>query len=764
MREPLIYTPDALADIPARTLGGKAEGLLRLDRAGARVPPFRVISAERAASRPWETDAAVHQELQACFHALNSPPFQGVAVRSSADVEDCVRASYAGLFETVLVDRADDLAAAVNRVLDSAQRPLPEGYEDRSRRAPPKMAVILQSRVVPRLAGILFSADPAAALPGQGYVEVVTGEGGGLAGGSRSPSRFHLDLAEKRVAQAVPGPDGPPDLDGGVAEALIDVLLRIERIFNCALDIEWAIDASGTWFLQARPITALQPHSSLLPPVCATSWFFDQRFAEPIHPLTRTTLLPLIARIAIREALDMRRRAAPKSLLHFYAGQAYVIHDTYRAMLGGAPPRLLTPDLRQLFPEHCFCPKGSVKQGSFFDYARCAIMSVIRDRRNAFFNIRAWDRFATELPSRIAEITAAPRRDAAAWRTQWAALDRLTEQLLRLHRWSYLWANYLYGAFRLLLFVVPGSIRNHLEKRLQTSLRLATVKANAALAHVLQLPPDDPAWGEFISQYGHRSLSLDYIVPTWRELAVAGELRRDYAGMVDIEARPLPYVPRTGGFRLLRRFLELREAQRFEWERILAAQRQLLIEAAVRLYDKGVLRDTEDIWFLEWNELINLLENGGQAPESAIEARRHAHYLEKCLRRPSFIGPDQPECAAAGSPVGTVLRGLGVSPGFVRGRAVVLARPQEIPRAFEGPAIAVLTALDPAWTALFPRVQGLVIERGGLLSHAAILAREYGVPLVIGIEDATTQIRSGMEIAIDANGGTVTVISGDAPR
>jgi len=764
VRESLVYAPDALVELPARTLGGKAKGLLRLDRAGVRVPPFRVISAERAASRPWETDAAASQELQACFHALNTPPFQGIAVRSSADIEDCAGASGAGLFETVFVDRADDLVMALNRVLDSGLRPFPEGYERRSRRTAPRMAVILQSRVVPRLAGILFSANPAAALPDEGYMEVITGEGRSLAGGSCNPSRFRLDLARRRVAQAVPGPDGPPDLDAGVAETLIVTLLDLERIFDRALDIEWAMDASGIWFLQARSITALQPHSSLRPPVCATSWFFDQRFTEPIHPLTRTTLLPLIARVAIREALEMRHCVMTKPLLYFYAGQAYIAHDTYRAMLGGAPRWLLTPDLQQLFPKHCFCPPGGAAHGSFLDYAWCALTAVIRNRRDVFLNIRAWDRFAAELPSRIAEIMAVPREDTAVWRAQWEALDRLTEQFLRLHRWSYLWANYLYRVFRLLLSVVPGNIRNHLERRLQTSLRLPTAEANAALAQVLKLRPEDPAWDEFVSQYGHRSASLDYAVPTWRERAVTSKLRRDYAGITGIETRPLPYAPHAGGFHPLRRFLELREAQRFEWERILAAQRQLLIEAAARLQDQGVLRNAGDIWFLEWNEFINLLENGGQAPESIIGTRRHTHYLETCLRRPSFVGPDRREEAAAGSPIGTVLRGLGASPGFVRGRALILSRPQEFPRAFEGPAIAVLTALDPAWTVLFPRVQGLVIERGGLLSHAAILAREYGVPLVIGIPDATLRVRTGQDLGIDGSRGTVTIFTNGAPE
>ena len=102
-----------------------------------------------------------------------------------------------------------------------------------------------------------------------------------------------------------------------------------------------------------------------------------------------------------------------------------------------------------------------------------------------------------------------------------------------------------------------------------------------------------------------------------------------------------------------------------------------------------------------------------------------------------------------------VLHGVGASTGTVRGTAFVVRQLKNLPETIPEGAILVLPCLDPAWTPILRQVAGLVIERGGLLSHAAIIAREYGIPLVIGVPEATERIITGDEIEVDGNGGIV---------
>jgi pyruvate,water dikinase len=142
---------------------------------------------------------------------------------------------------------------------------------------------------------------------------------------------------------------------------------------------------------------------------------------------------------------------------------------------------------------------------------------------------------------------------------------------------------------------------------------------------------------------------------------------------------------------------------------------------------------------------------------ATITLRRHAHLVHTRLPRPLFLGPGTP----TPPPTGTTLQGLGASSGTVRGTALVLPAHAPLPHALAPDQIAVLVALDPAWTALMAHARGLIIERGGLLSHAAILAREYRVPLVIGLDHATTHLKTGDPIELNGNTGTVTRLSID---
>lgn len=707
--------------------GGKARGLVLLARAGAATPPWRVIPADRAAGRPWDTEAGAVQELESLFRDLSVPPFQGVAVRSSARVEDGARASHAGQFATVFVDTPEAMPAAVNAVLDSG----------------PEMAVLIQARVRAKMAGVLFSAHPSQALPGEAYAEVVLGLGKGLVDGLLEPSRFHLDLAARVVARAETGRDGPEVLEAPLVRALLEPLFRLEELTESPVDLEWAADDTGLWFLQVRPITALQLDSALRPPACATSWFFDQRFFEPIRPITQSTLLPLIARVSIADALAMRGHAAPAPLLRCYTGQAYVPHALYRAMLAGAPRWWLSPDLRQLFPEHCACGPARTERGSPWGYAYSALRSVAKHARDVFLNLPAWDHFRRELLERLAALPEASPESEGAWTRQWAELDGLSEGFLRIHRWSYLWANYAYRLVAALKRLFPEAMR-----RVEQQAARTTRGANTALARVLHGEGDLTAFRE---AYGHRSESLDYAAATWKELLDEGRLAAHYAGL-KLPATPAPDQPPPRLFRPLARIFELREEQRFTWERVLARQRRMLRDAGRILRERGMLEEDGDVHFLAWEELIGALFGGRTVP--ALALRKHAWRLESRIPKPLFIGPEPeapPEAAA-------LLTGLCASPGRVQGRAFVAEHPRALAGTAGAGCIAVLTALDPAWTALMPRAAALVIERGGVLSHAAILAREYGVPMVIGVEGATQRLKTGMLLDVDASRGRIRIL------
>jgi pyruvate,water dikinase len=150
----------------------------------------------------------------------------------------------------------------------------------------------------------------------------------------------------------------------------------------------------------------------------------------------------------------------------------------------------------------------------------------------------------------------------------------------------------------------------------------------------------------------------------------------------------------------------------------------------------------------------------GKALSAKIAAARKRRQTELTLEVPPVLFSDDLE--AIGRPLpepagGDKLEGVALSAGVVEGPALVLTEPAPPPA--EGGYILVCPSTDPAWVPLFVRAKGLVMETGGVLSHGAIVAREFGLPAVAGLPGATRQLKTGQMLRVDGGRGTVTVVS-----
>lgn len=696
MGRTLILNPGEIT-ADANDIGGKARGLLHIQRAGLPVPPWRVLPYDTTAGRAWRCN----EDLCAELHALVLEFGGNIAVRSSSASEDGAEQSHAGQYHTAFATTPDELFAALDAVSDSADG------------AP--MAIVLQQALDPAYAGVAFSADPAGARPDTLYLEAVAGHGKHLVDGNATPLRFHIALNGDFIS----GDDIDPL--ARLTPQLANAILVLEQRLNTAVDIEWAVVGESLFLLQARPLTALQADPALRPRECHTSWFFDQRFLRPISPFTRDTLVPLIVRDSLGSALAMRGRNAVEAAAIFYGGQAYVPHRVYQDMLAGAPRWWLSPDLRQLFPRTCACARP-LPRGNVFSYAWHALRAVISNRRAVFFNVRVWLEFRDALKGRIDTAC-----DAPALSDQWQQLDALSEEFLSIHRWSILWADYFFRLYTAIARIIGD---DRAERWLLSGMRLATTEAN-----------DARAGGHAVaSGYGDRSDSLDYAAPTWRE-------------RYPDHATPPPALVAPGAPRnLMQRFLEMREEQRLNWEQILARQRALALAHAATL----PLAHLEDVWLLTWNEFT-----GSPPPNSVLAARRHALHIDALIPKPLFVGPDTPPPNTAPD---SSFQGIGASAGRVQGTIFHLRDPAKgLPDRLPRPCILVVPALDPGHTALLRAVDGIVAERGGLLSHAAILARESKIPMVTALESAFSLLPNGATAYLDGQTGRVRVQSQKNP-
>ncbi|WP_405104005.1 rifamycin-inactivating phosphotransferase [Micromonospora sp. NBC_01412] len=209
----------------------------------------------------------------------------------------------------------------------------------------------------------------------------------------------------------------------------------------------------------------------------------------------------------------------------------------------------------------------------------------------------------------------------------------------------------------------------------------------------------------------------------------------------------------------VRTFIGYREYPKYAIVSRYFVYKQALLEEAERLVHANVLREREDVFYLTFQELHDVVRTH-RADDQLIHRRKEAFRSYQALTAPRVLTSDG-ECVAGayrrdGVPTGALV-GLPVSGGVVEGRARVIL---DLAEADLEPGDILVTAFtDPSWSPLFVAVEGLVTEVGGLMTHGAVVAREYGLPAVVGVAHATKLIRDGQRIRVHGTDGYVEILS-----
>ena len=216
--------------------------------------------------------------------------------------------------------------------------------------------------------------------------------------------------------------------------------------------------------------------------------------------------------------------------------------------------------------------------------------------------------------------------------------------------------------------------------------------------------------------------------------------------------------------RRVRSLAGLREMPKFYLMLLLARARALLWAVGEKLARAGRLESAGDVFFLTLPEARGVL-SGILDPRPLVRERRAGYEHELKRRRVLRIllsdgtePADMPDAAQTAD--NGALRGAPASAGLVAARARVIFDPTDA--ALEPGEVLVAPATDPGWTPLFLTAGGLVMEMGGSMSHGAVVAREYGIPAVVGVPDATELIATGQQVTVDGSAGRITIRPPDA--
>jgi pyruvate,water dikinase len=359
------------------------------------------------------------------------------------------------------------------------------------------------------------------------------------------------------------------------------------------------------------------------------------------------------------------------------------------------------------------------------------------------------------------------------------------------------------GASDTLMQSVPGNVTSEMGRAL---LDVAdAIRGHPEAVDVLERARDDrfldeladvpggtesrAAIRDFLEQYGIRCVGeIDITRPRWTEHPLAlvplilgnignfehGAARRQFehglreAGQKELDVlerlRTLPRGEEKAAetkrmIDRLRTFIGYREYPKYAIVRRHFVYKQALLEEADRLVQAGVLHDREDIFELSLEELRDVVRTG-RLDHELVARRREAFAVQRTLTPPRVLTSDGEALDGAyrraDVPAGALV-GLAVSAGVVEGRARVV---RDIGDADLAPGdILVTVSTDPSWSAAFVAIGGLVTEVGGLMTHGAVIAREYGLPAVVGVAHATRLIREGQRIRVHGSEGYVELLT-----
>ncbi len=713
--------------------GPKAATEARLRAAGFPVPDGFVIPASAALDSPTLRDAIVP-----ALEALDGP----VAVRSSALAEDGSDASFAGQYETILgVEGLEAALDAVRGVRRSGESERVAHYQEGLRAdSPPGIAVLVQRMVPADVAGVAFTADPITGDRATTLVSGVGGLGDRLVSGELVPDEWAVRDRQATARRTTAGA-----IDAALALAVADLARRVEANEGVPLDIEWAAAGGQLFVLQARPMTAL-PDELSWQPGAPGLWMRNFRLGEwlagPVTPLFESWLLTRIEGRFQENVYRLVGLSMPKPL-HVVVNGWYF----YGFNLPSTPRAMLAALVRHVLPRLVRNPRRVAM-------AIAPISPIGIDLAEMDWRTRIGPRYRSLAAAASEEV------DRDDDERLVALVDELATEA---------------GDFFTSLVMVAG-FASKTERPLATFYArcLAPAIGGSQLDLLAGLGDEPP------SPAAHAVWTLDWVEPTFGETGVAFDADASAARHVVARERRLaaeaktrqalaatPKLARRFG-RLLgraQRFGRVREEQVAEFTIAWPVLRRAALRLGVMLVDRGSLETPEQVFWLTRQELVGALHGAAPALAATAVERRATWERQARLAPPLMIGEVPPMLAkfqreaelsirGANSSVGADIIGIPASPGRTTGPARILRGQEDSERVLRGDVLVCpLTA--PAWTPLFGRIAAIVTDTGGVSAHASIVAREYGIPAVVGTGDATVRLRDGELVEVDGSAGTV---------
>jgi rifampicin phosphotransferase len=619
-----------------------------------------------------------------------------------------------------------------------------------------------------------------------------------------------IDLEEK--LQSV------PSIRVDQAESLAVLGKKMEVHFNSPQDIEWALDKDEIFILQSRPITTLAKDVTLW-----TRAYGDEYWADITSPLFFSLLGEYLTKYVNWEGSEIMgyHELTGLELLKVHKGHIYFNSEVLESVFTYNPKFSRTKELLNYFPiadqDRVANAKTKMAKRALAE-VRIAVLDpdgmIIRTNK-------AYDKWSASFMKSVDVFNAKDLKKLTPeeMRSEYLRLEKdylkhfrlirygmVTHSIgmnLMIKRWLTDWLDDRTGV--LYSKVISGLKGN---KTIETNNALSKLADKArndpyVRAKLQDLPSAvflkemkgesammafETAFNGFLRTYGQRSHTREIFFPRWRDdqtlvvdilksLVRSPKLDLDKIESLKVEERKRTEAEIFAKLKKLRfghakkfifkivlgyaqTYLMFRENQRFYLDHILDVWRRFFMEYGRRFAKDGLIENENDIFFLSKEEIFDIAAKKTADVKKTVETRKKEFDRYRDILPPKFLRGNV-EFDDTVEWKGNVMKitGTSSSPGTFTGTIRVVDSIAHLIDVKDN-EILVTSNTDPGWTAVFSKIGGLITETGGILSHGAVVSREYGIPAVTAVKGATKIFKTGQRITLDGNEGTIYIMEG----
>lgn len=763
-------------------IGKKAFNLNKLKTAGLQVPNgFMLSMLENVRSKRSEIEAAIVK--------IGGFP---VAVRSSGSLEDLSGASFAGMYESYLfINSIEDLLEKIELCFKSTESERVKKYlKEKKLESKLEFSCLVQKMIDAQYAGVTFTLNPVSGKEEELLFEIVQGVGDKLVSGECTPNQYIYNKKNKIVTTI--HQEFEFEIKNKFINDLIKTSNEITKIFGAPQDIEWAVDKSGNLhILQSRPITSIQYRKDYQEMTNAD--LKDGGISARVCTPMMYSLYEKCFELSMSEYFEkikLKDKKTKIKWMHYLYGRGYwSAHEVKKLLfkIPGFSEKTFDEDLgirKNYGPKGPMIVKNSVSVIIKILPTAFALEKEYKNCQKMLDGFKAWfEKIDFEEKEKIQKISKLSTSELLM-QFQNTIENYYLKTETSYYRTIYNNSNYQ-SDFK--SFIRKLSFTIDILKLFSGISTIPHMQVQSDFLILAKIAKQDGIESkEFIKgletflekHYHHGDAELELKTPRWGEVpqrvidltkklmespnAPLDPLKtceiqfQEYENYKNEISKQLNFIKKTSFLNKLqtaRFFLSYRESMREYSTRSYFIIRQYLLEIAKRFKEEKIILEEDEIFLFKIDELLEFCKTKeNKITREEIENKKYDYEGFRNFSAPDDFGFDLSEILETDGG----LKGIPCSKGKVTAIARVVKDINEIENITEG-CILVTKFTDPAWTPVFSLVKGVVTEVGGILSHAAVISREYGIPAILNVKDVTQTIKDGDLITIDGETGQIII-------